>query len=105
MEHGGPWQGENDRSPCGQNGRVGLRGQAALEWPLPWPHPTRPKKTRCQVLTTGFALRAGEGTRTLDIQLGKLALCQLSYARSSDWLVTVIMSLSGGPIDARGPTK
>jgi hypothetical protein len=26
--------------------------------------------------------RAGEGTRTLDIQLGKLALCQLSYARN-----------------------
>ena len=25
--------------------------------------------------------RAGEGTRTLDIQLGKLALYQLSYAR------------------------
>lgn len=25
---------------------------------------------------------AGEGTRTLDIQLGKLALYQLSYARS-----------------------
>ena len=33
--------------------------------------------------------RAGEGTRTLDIQLGKLALYQLSYARerpkSSRW--------------------
>jgi hypothetical protein len=26
--------------------------------------------------------KAGEGTRTLDIQLGKLALCQLSYARN-----------------------
>ena len=26
-------------------------------------------------------LKAGEGTRTLDIQLGKLALYQLSYAR------------------------
>jgi hypothetical protein len=26
--------------------------------------------------------RAGEGTRTLDIQLGKLALYQLSYARN-----------------------
>lgn len=25
--------------------------------------------------------KAGEGTRTLDIQLGKLALYQLSYAR------------------------
>ncbi len=25
--------------------------------------------------------RAGEGVRTLDIQLGKLMLCQLSYAR------------------------
>jgi hypothetical protein len=31
---------------------------------------------------TGLLLqRAGEGTRTLDIQLGKLALYQLSYAR------------------------
>jgi hypothetical protein len=28
-------------------------------------------------------LKAGEGTRTLDIQLGKLALYQLSYARSA----------------------
>lgn len=27
--------------------------------------------------------RAGEGTRTLDIQLGKLALCQLSYTRTA----------------------
>ena len=27
--------------------------------------------------------RAGEGTRTLDIQLGKLALYQLSYARDA----------------------
>ena len=30
--------------------------------------------------------RAGEGTRTLDIQLGKLALYQLSYARESPGL-------------------
>jgi hypothetical protein len=29
----------------------------------------------------GREYRAGEGTRTLDIQLGKLALYQLSYAR------------------------
>jgi len=28
-------------------------------------------------------MTAGEGTRTLDIQLGKLALYQLSYARES----------------------
>src|SRR5438874_8348096 len=27
--------------------------------------------------------KAGEGTRTLNSQLGRLALCQLSYARSS----------------------
>ena len=29
---------------------------------------------------------AGEGTRTLDIQLGKLALYQLSYARKTPGL-------------------
>ncbi len=29
-----------------------------------------------------FFVRAGEGIRTLDIQLGKLTLCQLSYARN-----------------------
>ncbi len=29
----------------------------------------------------GGTRKAGEGTRTLDIQLGKLALYQLSYAR------------------------
>ena len=28
-------------------------------------------------------LEAGEGTRTLDIQLGKLTLYQLSYAREN----------------------
>ena len=30
---------------------------------------------------SGERRKAGEGTRTLDIQLGKLALYQLSYAR------------------------
>jgi hypothetical protein len=30
---------------------------------------------------TAGVKKAGEGTRTLDIQLGKLALYQLSYAR------------------------
>gem|GEM_PF-2769509 len=30
------------------------------------------------------AIKAGKGTRTLDIQLGKLTLYQLSYARSGD---------------------
>ena len=30
--------------------------------------------------------KAGEGTRTLDIQLGKLALYQLSYARETPGL-------------------
>ena len=29
-------------------------------------------------------VRAGEGIRTLDINLGKVALYQLSYARDSD---------------------
>jgi hypothetical protein len=33
--------------------------------------------------------RAGEGIRTLDIQLGKLALCQLSYARDPLILTSV----------------
>ncbi len=33
------------------------------------------------VLTAGVILGAGNGTRTRDIQLGKLALYQLSYAR------------------------
>ena len=28
--------------------------------------------------------RAGEGVRTLNIQLGRLTLCQLSYAREGD---------------------
>ena len=31
---------------------------------------------------TGFRSGAAEGTRTLDIQLGKLTLYQLSYSRS-----------------------
>ena len=29
-------------------------------------------------------MRAGEGTRTLDIQLGKLTLYQLSYTRKGE---------------------
>ena len=32
---------------------------------------------------TVLVKKAGEGTRTLDIQLGKLALYQLSYARTA----------------------
>lgn len=31
-----------------------------------------------------FELRAGDGVRTRDIQLGKLALYQLSYSREGD---------------------
>ena len=38
---------------------------------------------RCRRQIAGCFFRAGEGTRTLDIQLGKLALYQLSYARDS----------------------
>ncbi len=43
--------------------------------------------------------RAGEGTRTLDIQLGKLALCQLSYAR------IVFSRLSISPLDGCSQAK
>ena len=35
---------------------------------------------------SGERRKAGEGTRTLDIQLGKLALYQLSYARKTPGL-------------------
>jgi uncharacterized metal-binding protein len=35
---------------------------------------------------TAGVKKAGEGTRTLDIQLGKLALYQLSYARKTPGL-------------------
>ena len=35
---------------------------------------------------SGEKRKAGEGTRTLDIQLGKLALYQLSYARETPGL-------------------
>jgi hypothetical protein len=35
----------------------------------------------CFPRDSGQTRKAGEGTRTLDIQLGKLALYQLSYAR------------------------
>ena len=34
------------------------------------------------VISAGLTLRAGEGTRTLDNQLGRLELYQLSYTRS-----------------------
>ena len=37
--------------------------------------------------------QAGEGIRTLDIQLGKLTLCQLSYTRSD--LQPAILKLPG----------
>lgn len=37
----------------------------------------------CPCLDLGKRRKAGEGTRTLDIQLGKLALYQLSYARGT----------------------
>ena len=33
--------------------------------------------------SSAFFSKAGEGIRTLDIQLGKLSLCQLSYARKA----------------------
>ena len=36
------------------------------------------KKTLCSVL---FCFRAGKGTRTLDPDLGKVVLYQLSYSR------------------------
>ena len=36
----------------------------------------------CEQLPVQLRAGAGEGTRTLDIQLGKLTLYQLSYARS-----------------------
>lgn len=32
----------------------------------------------------GFRVKAGEGIRTLDIQLGKLTLYQLSYTRNGE---------------------
>jgi hypothetical protein len=43
--------------------------------------PQSASKTRCKSFEYSGLSRAGEGIRTLDIQLGKLALCQLSYAR------------------------
>jgi hypothetical protein len=39
----------------------------------------QPAKNRHERVTR----KAGEGIRTLDIQLGKLTLCQLSYARTA----------------------
>ena len=39
------------------------------------------REVTCIARVSGERRKAGEGTRTLDIQLGKLALYQLSYAR------------------------
>src|SRR6185295_3886363 len=50
--------------------------------------PSLPRKCTATVLRgrigwwVGFSFRAGEGTRTLDNQLGRLELYQLSYTRS-----------------------
>lgn len=55
-------------------------------------HPSQSIATRQTALQKSdlearFEIKAGEGTRTLDIQLGKLALCQLSYARDALYFI------------------
>ena len=47
---------------------------------LTWPH-CRPSAGTLNSTSGRTLKKASEGTRTLDIQLGKLALYQLSYAR------------------------
>jgi hypothetical protein len=37
---------------------------------------------------SGFDFGAGDGARTRDLELGKLRLCQLSYARSQTRILT-----------------
>ena len=51
----------------------------STSWALP-----RPNESPNNALAHCHYIRAGEGIRTLDINLGKVALYQLSYAR--DWL-------------------
>jgi hypothetical protein len=46
---------------------------------------------------------AGEGTRTLDIQLGKLALYQLSYARDDRIVAQAGANATGGPRRSADP--
>ena len=43
-----------------------------------FPRRNRPRAA----ISATFTSKAGEGIRTLDMQLGKLPLCQLSYARN-----------------------
>jgi len=47
---------------------------------------TNPRKRQALPAISTRNEKAGEGTRTLDIQLGKLALYQLSYARETPGL-------------------
>ena len=51
---------------------VATDGTAGVAWPY---------QPAVAMDGTAGVKKAGEGTRTLDIQLGKLALYQLSYAR------------------------
>ena len=55
--------------------------QPAFTLPIELTIRPRGRQSPCFTRDSGKTRRAGEGTRTLDIQLGKLALYQLSYAR------------------------
>ena len=58
------------------------------------PDPHCPTQTGTQLcVRQGIIAKAGEGTRTLDIQLGKLTLYQLSYTRCFNAQYSIILHI------------
>ena len=60
----------------------------------------RPRKIRADSFLGERGFGAGDGTRTRDIDLGKVALYQLSYSRASSSIVPLrsasVKAMSGG---------